>query len=266
METYSDLLDMECGRITTATMSFIGAGPSHFWELCEGAALSGVILQVLTEDLDGGLVLCKSLFATETTVSVSRNRYPAYWGSTDFVIRKLNELHQFGWNYLLERSVPPVPYRGKKKIYRTPTNFEMVRWLGPILCKKAFRQLFPRPTVKHWRIGVRTSGPRLFEQEPGGDLRGFRWLELTPGYFWADPFVIEHDNRSWAFFEEFSYQYRRGHIACAEISSEGSFISPTRSLADNQHHYSYPLVFRAGSDILMIPESVDSCVSRSIPM
>jgi hypothetical protein len=237
---------------------FYRGGPSHFWELYEGAPLSGVILQVLTEDLDGGLVLCKSLFATEATVSVSRNRYPAYWGATDFVIRKLNELHQFGWNYLLERSVPPVPYKGKKKIYRRPTNLEMIRWLGPIVCKKAVSKLFPRSKVQHWRIGIRTSGPCFFEKEQCGDLSGFRWLEPTPGYFWADPFVIEHDNRSWAFFEEFSYQNRRGHISCAEISSAGSFISPTRCLGDNQRHYSYPLVFRAGCDLLMIPESVDS--------
>jgi hypothetical protein len=68
---------------------FFRGGPPHFWELCEEAPLSGVILQVLTEDLDAGLVLCKSLFATEQTVSVSRNRFPAYWGSTDLVIRKL---------------------------------------------------------------------------------------------------------------------------------------------------------------------------------
>ena len=237
---------------------FYRGGPPHFWELFEEAPLSGVILQVLTEDLDGGLVLCKSQFATEATVSVSRNRYPAYWGSTYFVIRKLNELHRFGWNYLLERSFPRLPYKGKKKIYRTPTNFEMVRWLGPIVCKKAVRQLFPRSTVQHWRIAIRTTGQRLFEQEQCGTLSGFRWLEPPPGYFWADPFVIEHDNRNWAFFEEYSYANRRGHISCAEISSAGSFISPTCCLGDKHHHYSYPHVFRAGRDLFMIPEALDS--------
>ena len=90
-----------------------------------------MILQVLTEALDDGLVLCKSLFATETTISVSRNRYPAYWGASDMMIRKLNELHRCGWDSLLQGAVPAVPYKGKKKIYRTPTNFEMVRWLAP---------------------------------------------------------------------------------------------------------------------------------------
>jgi hypothetical protein len=218
-----------------------------------------VILQVLTEDLDAGLVLCKSLFSTETTVSVSRNRFPAYWGSTDLVIRKLNELHRFGWNHLLERAVPAGPYRGKKKIYRTPTNLEMVRWLAPVMAKKAIRRLLsPKSQVQHWRIGVRVNGPRLFEQTGAPDLSGFRWLEPPAGYFWADPFVIEHDGRPWVFYEEYSYLHRRAHISCAEIAADGSFTSPTRCLVNDQHHYSYPHVFRAGKDLFMIPESVDS--------
>src|SRR6202007_2537062 len=74
---------------------FYRGGPPHFWELYESAPLSGVVLQVLSEELDAGLVLCKSLFATQKTLSVSKNRYAPYWGSTDLVIRKLNELHRF---------------------------------------------------------------------------------------------------------------------------------------------------------------------------
>src|SRR5215831_15989869 len=54
---------------------FYRGGPAHFWELYERSPLSGVILQVLTEELDGGLVLCKSLFTTEQTLSVSLNRF-----------------------------------------------------------------------------------------------------------------------------------------------------------------------------------------------
>jgi hypothetical protein len=238
---------------------FFRGGPPHFWELYEGALLSGVLLQVLTEELDAGLVLCKSLFATETTISVSRNRYPAYWGSTDLVIRKLHELHRFGWDYLREHSVPSLPYKGKKQIYRMPTNFEMVRWLGPVVLKKALRQLVsPTSQVQHWRIGVRTTGQLLFDQPGRPNLSDFRWLEPPSGHFWADPFVIDHDNRKWAFFEEYAYQYRRAHIACAEISPNGSFLSPTRCLADDHHHFSYPHVFREGAELFMIPESVDS--------
>ena len=135
----------------------------------------------------------------------------------------------------------------------------MVRWLGPVAVKKAVRQLvLPKFQVQHWRIGIRTTGQLLFEQKGHPDLSGFRWLEPPRGYFWADPFVIDQDNRKWAFFEEYAYQHRRAHISCAEISPDGSFLSPTRCLVDHQHHFSYPHVFRDGAELFMIPETVDS--------
>src|SRR5256714_2839290 len=167
---------------------FYRGGPPHFWELYEKAPLSGVILQVLTEELDGGVVLCKSLFATQPTVMVSRNRFAPYWGSTDLVIRKLNELHQFGWDYVKERAVPAAPYKGKRKIYRSPTNAEIVRWLGPIFLKKSVRYPFRKKKVQHWRIGIRIGGKRLLDSPPGNDLEGFKWIEPDKGQFWADPF------------------------------------------------------------------------------
>ena len=231
-------------------------GPAHFWEIYERSPLSGVILQVLTEELDAGLVLCKSLFATEPTLYVSRNRYPAYSGSADFVIRKLNELHQFGWTYLQEKAVVPQPYRGKRRIYRTPTNWEMVRWLGPALIKKIIRYPLRREIVQHWRIGLRTT-----RQNPlwkTGNLEGFRWLSSARGHFWADPFLLVHGGRRWMFFENYSYAQRRAVISCAEISEAGTVNPPTNCLSAEGHHFSYPYVFQSGSDLYMVPESADS--------
>lgn len=236
---------------------FYRGGPPHFWELCERAPLSGVILQVLTEELDGGLVLCKSLFTTEQTSSVSRNRYIPYWGSTDLVIRKLNELHQFGWNYVRQKSVPPAPYQGKRKIYRTPTNSEMVRWLGPVILRKALEYPFRKQTVQHWKIAVRVGQKPLFDSSDAS-LDGFRWLEPPPDHFWADPFAFEHQSKCWAFFEDYNYQRRRAAIACGELSSDGNLINPQPCLEIEGHHFSYPHVFRHGDDIFMVPESLDS--------
>ena len=235
---------------------FYRGGPAHFWELQEGAPLSGVILQVLTEELDGGLVLCKSLFPTQRTLSMSANRQAPYWGSTHFVIRKLNELHQFGWEHLQKKAVPAAPYQGKRKLYRTPTNMDIGRWLGPALLKKAVSYPFRRPTVQHWRIGVRVNGKRLLEHDQ--NFEGFRWINAPKGHFWADPFGLEHSGKNWAFFEDFSYQKKRGWISCAEISPDGGLISPMPCLDNPNEHYSYPHVFRAGSDLFMVPESWDA--------
>src|SRR4029077_15494908 len=98
----------------------------------------------LTEELDAGTALCKSLFTSQQTFSVSLNRFGPYWGASDMIIRKLNELHRFGWNHLLKNSIPPAPYQGRKKLYRTPTNVEMARWLAPVLIRKAVARPFQK--------------------------------------------------------------------------------------------------------------------------
>ena len=235
---------------------FYRGGPSCFWELYEGSPLSGVILRVLSDEPDGGLVLCKSLFATERTIIVSRNRYTPYWGSADLIIRKLNELHRFGWDYLLERAIPSAPYKGKRCIYKTPSNRDMVRWLGPILLKKAVSYPFREETVQHWRIASRVNGKPLYDF--GSDLSGFRWIDPPKGHFWADAFAFEHNGKCWAFFEDYSYKEKRASIACSQVSPQGELGPPVLCLDHPSHHYSYPYIFRAGSEIFMIPESFDS--------
>jgi hypothetical protein len=235
---------------------FYRGGPAHFWELLEGSPLSGVVLQVLTEKLDGGLVLCKSLFATQPTLSVSRNRYMPYWGSSDLVIRKLNELHQFGWDDLLEKAVPGAPYQGKRAIYRVPTNRDMLQWLPPILLKKSVSYPFRNESVQHWKIACRINAKPLYEYD--SDFSGFRWIDPPRGHFWADPFTFEQASKWWVFFEDYSYEKKRAAIVCSEISAQGELEHRLTCLNHPSHHFSYPHIFRVGSEIFMIPESVDS--------
>ncbi len=237
---------------------FYRGGPAHFWELREKSPLSGVILQVLTDELDAGIVLCRSQFATEATISVSRNRHTPYWGSADMVIRKLRELYEDGWDSLLEKAVPSTSYRGKRSLYKTPTNRDMLPWLGAILLKKAASYPFSGKSIQHWRIAVRVNGRGLYDFDSESDFSGFRWIDSPKGHFWADPFAFEHQGRVWAFFEDYSYQNKRGVIACSVISPQGELGPAIPCLDSSRHHYSYPHVFRAGSEIFMIPESRSS--------
>ncbi len=232
--------------------------PSYFWEMREGSPLSGVVLEVLAGEPGTGLALCKSLFATERTLSLSRNRYTPYWGSTDLVIQKLNELHRFDWEYVFARALPPVPYQGKRPAYEIPGNWEMLSWLGPILFKKAISYPFRRERVQHWRIALRIGGKPLREMASATNVSGFRWVDSPQGHYWADPFPIEHEGKAWVFFEDYSYRTKRGSIACSEISPEGELGPPETCVEHPSLHYSYPHIFRAGSEIFMVPESYDS--------
>jgi hypothetical protein len=57
-------------------------GPPCFWELAHGDEVTGVLLQRLTDRLDGGVPLARARFAT-VPHSYRRNRDQAYLGAAD---------------------------------------------------------------------------------------------------------------------------------------------------------------------------------------
>jgi hypothetical protein len=230
-------------------------GPSHFWELYEGNPVSGVTLQVLTDELDGGLVLCKSLFATTPGLSLARNRYGPYWGSTHLVIQKLHELHQHGWEHVRSRGGASAPYKGRRRIYKRPTNVEMARWLAPAVIRKAATRPFCGPRLRHWKVAIRAGRTPVHAPGNGADMRGFAWIDCPRGHFYADPFLITRDGKTWLFFEDFLYAESRGVISCAEVLAGGG-LGPVRRCLARDYHLSYPMVFEVDGDVFMIPESI----------
>ena len=230
-------------------------GPALFWEVVEDNPCSGVILQVLTEKLDDGLVLCKSLFATSRGLSRNSNVFYPYWGSAHFVIRKLHQLHESGWEAVKEQVIPTAPYRGKTEIYRMPSNSQMTKWLLPKLGKKLARNPLHRDKVRHWRIGLRRADAPKLMTTPSADKSGFQWIKDSPGRFFADPFLLAHDGQMWLFFEDFLYGEKRGRISCGPVGQDLSIGEP-RLCLDLPYHLSYPVVFRHNGETFMIPESV----------
>jgi hypothetical protein len=231
-------------------------GPAYFWEIYEGNPISGVMLQVLTEELDAGKVLYKGLFATCPGISRARNCVRPYWGGSTFMIQKLRELHQYGWSHIERAALRPTPYRGKKKIYTAPKNSEMFRWLGPLLVRKSWRRLVRRPTTKHWRLAIRSGNCLNAASGSAPDLSGFRWIESPQGRFYADPFMIDEGGKHWVFFEDFDYAMQRGLISSAEVAN-GTMGRVVPALK-RPYHLSYPCVFRNAGSLYMIPESASN--------
>lgn len=234
---------------------FYRGGPAMFWEIVEENTCSGVILQRLTEELDNGQVLCKAIFPTKPGLSRQGNAFAPFWGSTHFVIRKLYELHERGWDYVDRGSLPSDRYQGKTAIYRTPTNKQLVSWFVPKLSAKIGRRLNPfrKPTLYHWRVCLRRAeSPRLLGTTPNTE---HKWVSAPPGHMYADPFLFLNDGQMWLFFEDYSYSQRCGIICCGPIQSDLS-VGPIIKCLDRPYHLSYPFVFRHNGEIFMIPESV----------
>jgi hypothetical protein len=228
--------------------------PPQCWEVLERNPVTGVVLQVLNEDLDGGLVLARGLYSTASMLSVAKSQFGPYWSSQHFVIQKLNELHADGWDAVRARAAPSPAYRGRQRIYRTPNNFEMARWaLGSVLPALARRVVRPK-RIYTWSIGLRRTSTAL---DPGSRAvvpDDFRWIGAPPGHFWADPFLVERAGQTWMIFEDYDYALKRGAIACAPLNSDGS-LGPVRTVLRRPYHLSYPCVFEYDGEIFMVPEA-----------
>jgi len=237
---------------------FYRGGPAYFWELVEGNSICGAMLQVLTEELDAGKVLCRGFFATKKGLSWAQNRVQPYWGASGFMMQKLRQLHEQGWESLEAQAVRPVPYKGKQKIYRAPTNGQLVKWLAPALGRAAIGCFFRplgRMRMTHWTLGV---GRNANRGDGAPDANEVKWLRPPRGHFHADPFLFEYEGRRWLFFEDYDYAVRRAGIACAEVLADGE-LGPAIDVLKRPYHLSYPCVFRGvfreDEQVYMVPET-----------
>jgi hypothetical protein len=232
-------------------------GPPQFWELVEDNELTGVILQILTEELDAGKVLAKALFSTSQGLSVRRNRYDPYWGSVALVIQKLYELHSYGWDHVLQRSLPDKPYLGRRKLYRIPTNGELCGWFLRSVAKIVWRRI-KRVTQGErgwaWRIAIREQPDLLPLRSHFEPQTSFHWLIPPRGHFHSDPFLFSHNDKMWMFFEDYVYLKKKAVICCREVAANGG-LGDICTVVDRPYPLSYPFVFQHDHHTYMIPES-----------
>lgn len=229
-------------------------GPAHYWELVEGNPVSGAMLQVLTEELDGGLVLAKALFPTTPTLSVAENRHGPYWGTQHFLIQKLHELHRYGWDFVRARAPAPTPYGGRRSPYRSPGNLEFAGWATGELARRAVRRIGRRATDTDWSVGLRRSSTPLPLDETPDVARTFALLPNPRGRFLADPFLLRHEGATWLFAEDYAFDTRRGVISCGRVADDGR-VEDLRPCLDVPYHLSYPHVFVHDGEAYMTPES-----------
>lgn len=231
---------------------FYRGGPPCYWELVEGNPCTGVILQVLNEELDNGQVIDKAIVSSTLRMSHGENQMAPYLTASRMMMRALYRLHQGGWDEVQRHAPPDVRYAGRQSLYRSPGNVETCRFVASKLAQTLGRRLkFSRSQGDYWQIGLR---PR---SQPGvlpSSLSGVLWRPNPAGTFHADPFLIENAGRTWLFAEEYVYSTGRGRLVCSEVRSV-SDVSEAQVILDEPWHLSNPFVFRLGSDFFMIPES-----------
>jgi len=225
-------------------------GPPGFWEVMRREAVTGSVLQVLTDELDNGRVIYRS-FAPTDRRSVRRNLENFYRKSATFVLRKLRDLAQRG-----EAALDCDPHANDfipycRPLYREPGNVEMIRLAAGLAGRYAADKL--RETVIHdqWALACRLSGS-LTTPDPG--MHRYKLLLPPHDRFWADPFPVRHRGEHFIFVEELPYRRGKGHISVIALDEKGR-VQRVENVLEREHHLSYPFVFDWQGSHFMIPES-----------
>jgi hypothetical protein len=75
--------------------------------------------------------------------------------------------------------------------------------------------------------------------------------------YWADPFVVVHNKRSYIFIEEKTYATGRGRIACLTFDGHDELKSH-QIVLERPYHLSYPFIFEYGGELYMLPETAQN--------
>ncbi len=225
--------------------------PPLFWEIYESNPVSGSILQILTESLDGGHVIYRSHSATDFT-SLYRNANPVYWKTSEFALRRLRDLDSRGWKYIKSLETFTEKHTYVRGTYKIPNALQMTVYVWRLLQRSVRSKLSVRLTKRfeQWFLAIRKRSPdRRFDS-----AMGYRIIRPPMDRFYADPFLFKRDAKTYLFFEDYRYSEAQAIISCAEVDAQGT-LSESVEVLRRPYHLSYPFVFECDGQIYMIPET-----------
>ncbi len=234
-----------------------------FQQVADAAPSRDVLLEVLDDDAPPpgdapqGLLLCRSVFSSHGNLFLAHYRQVAIWETTHFVVWKLHDLHEFGWDHVRAQALPRASRAARPGgVAPPPTAGEMVRFLAPRVGTAVIHRVRGEAAVANrWKMGLRRGATPFGTTRETTTLAGFRWIDTPPGHFWADPFLFERGGTCSLFFEDYDYATGYATIRRAEVQPDCT-VSPVAPCLDVGHHLSFPLVFEHQGEVFMLPESL----------
>jgi len=231
----------------------IRGGPHGFWEVYHQRPSSGFVLQVLTEELDGGSVVFRGNVATQRFYTANaaslRNQ------SNPFLAKIVRDYADSG---RLPRPEEPVPYSGP--LYRTPSVGQSARYalrVAATLPAAAWARFRAKSRMRTspWQVAFVERPWRVAVLRRGTRIRN------PPGTSQADPFVVARDGRTVVFVEQLVHARKRGHIAAVELLGASKYRMLGPVIAE-PFHMSFPYVFEHKGRLYMTPETTEANACR----
>ena len=221
-------------------------GPAGFWEVYQKRATTGFIIQILSEELDGGKVIFRSNIATKR--SYTENIAFLYSESYPLMSKLIIDYAVNGFLPIAEK---PIPYSGT--ILKVPILLETFIYMS-----NSF-YIFSIYFIRRFILQKRDRWSVAFIKKDWNSAVLRKGIEIkTPkNRFFADPFIIKREGKTVCFVEDYSYKSKLGSISAIEILDEKNY-NILGSIIKESFHISFPYIFEYKDELYMVPETSKS--------
>jgi hypothetical protein len=209
-----------------------------------GALIGGRAPEVAIENVATGQIVCAGLPSLEAADGLT--------GGVEAVYSRVM--------ILLEQAIraPEQSLPRTQRVALAASSLAIARRGARSLVSDAIRKVYHLCCyAPHWRVGWRLhEGPGVMEL---GYLKGPKWNVLAdPGHrFYADPFPIVRNGRTYLFFADLDHRVGKGIISALEFGPDGP-IGEVFPVIEEPWHLSYPCLIEAEEQLWMVPESSKS--------
>lgn len=152
------------------------------------------------------------------------------------------------------QSVSTIPLASRLPVHAAPGNIETVVLILRLLGRMLREQWTKRVRSEGWFIAFRRVQP-VEDRNVAED--GLTLLRPPAGHFYADPFAIDKNDKTYIFFEDYCYASQKAAISFVVIDSNGKCSSPDVAL-EEEYHLSFPSLFEWDGEIYLLPETKDN--------
>lgn len=240
---------LSSARLGTIGLDFQGrkAGqtvPPGFWEAYEKMPKTEFEIRHLTPQAASACVLVEGSFRTKYLFLL--NQATLYRKAGAQLKDLLGKIAATG---TLPAPQVSQPYSGRS--FAAPEWHQNVTYLG----KAAFRILV-KGLYKSLNIRQKWGISYIHSNWKNAALWRSTRLSAPRGHFWADPFVCNHNGKTYCFVEDFVYKTGRAHITALELTEQGA-VTLGDSIRE-EFHLSFPYLFHHDGALFMCPESSEA--------
>ena len=80
-------------------------------------------------------------------------------------------------------------------------------------------------------------------------------VDLGGRYWLADPFLFDHDGKTYVFYEAFDMIRRIGRLGYSIINPDTKTLTPPKIILKRPYHFSWPYIFEHDGEIYILPET-----------